>query len=552
MLTDLPVSLLAKIGRCGEAAVILLLRCAAFALKACYRLFRELVRLLAALLMLGFEQLRGFAAGEAESAKEIRAMYRKQSPESSRVSLWLHIIGRLLIGKRGMIRTLLRYLIPVTCCMLLFTAVRREMRQEYAVAVTVDGKAVGTVASEADYIAAEAIVRKRLSYSADDVDIPLNRSLQLEKAEGRILTAGELADQLLQNADIELFEGWGVYVNDEFVGAVEDKHPVEAALVRVLSAYSDRMHGEIDNIHFADTVSYEWGNYLTGSRVSPQALANKLTHVEHGTRTYTAGKLDTVYSVAERFSTTVDEIRRLNPDVEDAVPYAHRMTVPSEKRYLPIVFTRIIKATEFLDFETERYETAALPQGTEEVLVRGVQGEREQKLLVTYTDGAETSRKVMSSSLVVRPVDEEIGIGTYTAMPWSYDTKIDGNGRYPWPVDGGKITSLFGGERNHGGLDIGAAEYAEIYAADDGTVMLSTWEDSYGYFVLIDHGDGFETLYAHCVELIAQPGQKVRKGEPIALVGNTGDSTGPHLHFEVRVDGVRVNPTQYMRVNMDD
>ena len=82
--------------------------------------------------------------------------------------------------------------------------------------------------------------------------------------------------------------------------------------------------------------------------------------------------------------------------------------------------------------------------------------------------------------------------------------------------------------------------------------MLSTWEDSYGYFVLIDHGDGFETLYAHCVELIAQPGQKVRKGEPIALVGNTGDSTGPHLHFEVRVDGVRVNPTQYMRVNMDD
>lgn len=552
MLTERPVSLLAKIGRCGEAAVVLLLRCAVFAVRAGYRLLRELIRLLAALLMLGFEQLRGFAAEEAVSAKEIRAMYRKQSPESSRLSLWLHIAGRLLLGKRGVIRTLLRYLIPVTCCMLLFTLVRREVRQEYAVAVAVDGKPVGTVASEADYMAAETIVRKRLSYSVDDPDISLNRSLQLEKAAGRILTAGELADQLLRNADIELFEGWGVYVNDEFVGAVEDKHPVEAALVRVLSAYSDRMHGEIDNIHFADTVTYEWGNYLVGSRVSPQALANKLTYVEHGTRTYTAGKLDTVYSVAERFSTTVDEIRRLNPDVHDAVPYALRMTVPSEKRYLPIVFTRIIKATEFLDFDTERYETAALPQGTEEVLVRGVQGEREQKLQVTYTDGAETSRKVMSSSLVIRPVDEEIGIGTYTAMPWSYDTKIDGNGRYPWPVDGGKITSLFGGDRNHGGLDIGAAEYSEIYAADDGTVMLSTWEDSYGYFVLIDHGDGFETLYAHCVELIAQPGQKVRKGEPIALVGNTGDSTGPHLHFEVRVDGVRVNPTQYMRVNMDD
>lgn len=552
MLRELPVSLFAKIGRCGEAAVILLFRCAVYALRAGYRLLRELIRLLAALLMLGFEQLRGFAAGEAEAAREIRAVYRKQTPARSRVSVWLSVAGKLLLGKRGVLRTLLRYLIPVTCCMLLFTAVRREIRQQYAVAVTVDGKPVGTVASEADYMAAEAIVRKRLSYSADDVDISLNRSLRLEKAEGRILTAGELADELLQNADIELFEGWGVYVNDEFVGAVEDKHPVEAALVRVLSAVSDRMHGEIDDVHFADTVTYEQGCYLTGSRVSPQALANKLTYVEHSTRTYTAGRLDTVYSIAERFSSTADEIRRLNPDVPDAVPYALRMTVPSEKRYLPVVFTKIIKATEFLDFDTERYETAALPQGTEEVLVRGVQGEREQRLLVTYTDGAETSRKVLSSSLVVRPVDEEIGIGTYTAQPWSYDTKIDGSGRYPWPVDGGKITSLFGGERNHGGLDIGAAEYSEIYAADDGTVMLSTWEDSYGYFVLIDHGDGFETLYAHCVELIAQPGQKVRKGEPIALVGNTGDSTGPHLHFEVRVDGVRVNPTQYMRVNMDD
>ena len=552
MLREMPVSLLAQIGRCGEAAVVFLLRVILYALRAGYRLLRELIRLVAALICLGIGQLRGFVAGEAETVREIRAMYRKQSPQNSRISVWMHVISRLLLGKRGVLRTLLRYLIPVTCCMLLFTVIRREIRQQYAVAVTVDGKPVGTVASEADYMAAEAIVRKRLSYSVDNIEISLNRSLQIEKAPAEVLSANALADKLLQNADIELFDGWGVYVNDDFVGAVEDKHPVEAALVRTLSAYSDRMHGEIDDIHFADTVTYEWGSYLTGSRVPAQALANKLTAVEHTTRTYTAGKLDTVYAIAERFSASVEEIRRLNPDVADTVPYALRMTVPAEKRYLPIVFTKTIKATEFLDYETKKYETSGLPQGTEEVLVRGVQGEREQKFLVTYTDGAETSRKVLSSSLLVRPVDEEIGIGTYTAQPWSYDTKIDGNGRYPWPVDGGKITSLFGGERNHGGLDIGAAEYAEIYAADDGTVMLATWEDSYGYFVLIDHGDGFETLYAHCVELIAQPGQKVKRGEPIALVGNTGDSTGPHLHFEVRVDGVRVNPTQYMRVNMDD
>ena len=550
MLRELPVSLLARIGRCGEAALILLLRLVLYAIGAVFRLLRELFRLLAALLRLGFEQLRRFAAGEAETARAIRKISRSAQESKGRAALGM--LGTLLFSRHGIFRMLLRYLIPATCCLILFSAVRRGTSQSYAVAVAVDGKPIGSVASEADYMAAEEIVRKRLSYAAEETHISLNRTLQLEKAEGPVLTAGDLADKLLQNAEIDLFEGWGVYVNDEFVGAVDDKHPIEAALVRELSMYSDRMHGELDEIYFADTVSYEWGNYLTASRVPAQKLANKLVSAEDTTRTYTAGKRETVYSVAERFSTTADEIRRLNPDVPDVVPYAARMTVPVEKRFLPIVYTKTIKATDFLDYESRTYETPELPQGTEAVLVRGVQGEKEQKVQVTFTDGAETSRKVLSSRLVVRPVDEEIGIGTYTAQPWSYDTKIDGSGRYPWPVDGGKITSLFGGERDHGGLDIGAAEYSEIYAADSGTVMLATWEESYGNFVLIDHGDGYETLYAHCVELLTQPGKKVKRGEPIALVGNTGDSTGPHLHFEVRYNGVRQNPALYMRVNMDN
>ncbi len=549
MLREKPVALLAKNGRCGEAAVIFLLCFVLYGLRAGYRLLREMIRLLAALLQFGIEQLRGFAAGEAETAKEIRRICR--STNGSRGVVLMKSLRTLLFAKNGILRTLLRYAVPAVCCVVLISVVRRGVNQPLAVAVTVDGKPVGTVASEADYMAAEEIVRRRLSYSADAVSISLNRGLQVEKADGTVLTAGALADKLLQNAGIELFDGWGVYVNDEFVGAVDDTHPIEAALTRELSYFSDRMKGEIDDIWYADSVTYEPGSYLTGSRVEAQALANKLTAAEHTTQTYTAGKTDTVYSVADRFSVSVDEIRRLNPDLKDAVPYAHRMKVPVVKRFLPIVYTKTVKATAFLDYETKKFETSGLPQGKEEVIVPGQKGEREQKVQVTFTDGVETARKVLSTHLTVRPVDEQIGVGTYKAKPYSDETVIDGNGRYPWPVDGGKVTSLFGGEREHGGLDIGAAEYSEIYAADDGTVMLATWEDSYGYFVLIDHGDGYETLYAHCVELIAQPGRKVKRGELIALVGNTGDSTGPHLHFEVRRNGVRVNPAEYIRVNAD-
>ena len=299
MLREIPVSLLAAIGRCGEATVIFLLRFVLYGLRAGYSLLRELIRLLAALIRLGFEQLRGFAAGEAETAREIRRICRNAG--SRRGMTLLRSMRTLLFARNGVLRTLLRYAVPATCCLLLISVVRRGTGQQLAVAVTVDGKPVGTVASEADYMAAEEIVRRRLSYSADAVSISLNRGLQVEKAEGTLLSAGALADKLLQNAGIELFEGWGVYVNDEFVGAVDDTHPIEAALTRELSYFSDRMHGELDDVWFADTVTYEPGSYLVGSRVEAQALANKLTAAEHTTQTYTAGKTDTVYSVADRF-----------------------------------------------------------------------------------------------------------------------------------------------------------------------------------------------------------------------------------------------------------
>ena len=83
-------------------------------------------------------------------------------------------------------------------------------------------------------------------------------------------------------------------------------------------------------------------------------------------------------------------------------------------------------------------------------------------------------------------------------------------------------------------------------AADGGTVTLAKWNGNYGRCVVIDHGNGYTTLYAHCSKLLVSKGQKVAKGEKIALVGSTGRSTGPHLHFEVRKNGKAINPTKVL------
>lgn len=127
-------------------------------------------------------------------------------------------------------------------------------------------------------------------------------------------------------------------------------------------------------------------------------------------------------------------------------------------------------------------------------------------------------------------------------------------GSLNWPV-GGYLTSPFGYRihpvlgyrRMHTGIDIGAPYGRAIKASDGGTVIYSGWCGGYGYTVIIDHGKGISTLYAHCSRIFVSRGQGVGKGQPIAAIGSTGMSTGPHLHFEVRVNGVPVNPMGYLR-----
>lgn len=119
------------------------------------------------------------------------------------------------------------------------------------------------------------------------------------------------------------------------------------------------------------------------------------------------------------------------------------------------------------------------------------------------------------------------------------------------PVSGGKITSRFG-ERSsirsssHTGLDIAASSGTAIKAAASGTVTFAGYKGSYGYLVKIKCDNGYEMWYGHCSKLYVRNGQRVSAGEKIAAVGSTGNSTGPHLHFEIRKNGKALNPQKYM------
>lgn len=112
----------------------------------------------------------------------------------------------------------------------------------------------------------------------------------------------------------------------------------------------------------------------------------------------------------------------------------------------------------------------------------------------------------------------------------------------------GGITSPFGVRwgKMHNGIDIGASMGDPIYAAMDGKVCCTEWEDGYGNVIKIDHGEGVQTIYAHCSSIEVKMGECVKQGEKIGQVGSTGRSTGPHVHFEVRIDNVPQNPLKYL------
>ncbi len=130
---------------------------------------------------------------------------------------------------------------------------------------------------------------------------------------------------------------------------------------------------------------------------------------------------------------------------------------------------------------------------------------------------------------------------------------IRGTGRFVFPANGNissgfgnRVHPILGYSRFHAGIDFSASQGTPIYAADSGSVIFSGWYGGYGQTVIVDHGGGLSTLYAHASRVLVSEGQAVQQGQAIAAVGSTGLSTGPHLHFEVRQNGNPVNPSGFL------
>lgn len=145
------------------------------------------------------------------------------------------------------------------------------------------------------------------------------------------------------------------------------------------------------------------------------------------------------------------------------------------------------------------------------------------------------------------PVVEQPKASTPVTTTYNGEISVVATGGGVWPTVNRRVNCAYGEYYGHKGIDLGGSIGTDIYAYKSGTVIFAGWDATgYGNCIKINHGDGTVTLYAHCSQLYVTAGQTVGEGQTIAAIGQTGWATGPHLHFEIRINGVAVNPYPYI------
>ena len=186
--------------------------------------------------------------------------------------------------------------------------------------------------------------------------------------------------------------------------------------------------------------------------------------------------------------------------------------------------------------------------GYSKVTTSGQNGISRKTESVEMLNGEEISRTQLSNEVIKEPVTQVTTVGTAKTTASAAQRSAERSVGFICPLKRGSFTisAYYGDGRGHKGIDLAADKGTPIYAVADGTVTYSGYDGNYGYSVVINHGNGIKTRYAHASALCVSKGQKVSQGDVIAYVGSTGYSTGNHLHFEVLVNGTRVNPISYI------
>ncbi len=431
-----------------------------------------------------------------------------------------------------------------TIFMAILLCIELFVPRENAIAVYLDDEYIGTA---------------NISVSMDSFEDDLQQKAYDEYGDIIEITTGDVTIEKV-NEDVEnlisydslinksydkiqeniVFLGFSIYVEGNEEIMVETEAEAEAILESILGEYRTENTVEIgfmENVEIKSSI----GGIDTYS--TKEEAYDYLTHSVVKTKEHIIKEGDTLWDISWLNDITVNELLEMNPDFTEETVLQIGMVL---QLVLPKPFLTTYTVDE-ITYDDVAYRPVEVIENNNEyktyskTVQEGSDGEKTVKDSITYVNGIETDRVNLEEVIHIEPVTKIVEVGTLNAPPKR------AVGTFINPARG-RITDVFasrGGK--HAGIDIAAPVGTPIYASDGGKVIRANWYGGYGNIVIIDHQNGYQTYYAHNSALHVSAGEMVAQGQLIASMGSTGNSTGSHIHFEVRLNGIPKNPFNYLQ-----
>lgn len=330
--------------------------------------------------------------------------------------------------------------------------------------------------------------------------------------------------------------------------------PIGGAQKKINQIYDNAMKQDVSSFHFG-VLSLDFGENVevVQAYVDEELISSLDEAIEMVTKNkeksaiYEVESGDSLSVIASKNNTTIENIIAMNKEtIQDEnsmirVGDELKVTVPQPE--LSVVRTEEVYYEENYDEEVQYVDNDEWYTNQTQILQQPVAGFRKVVADVTYRNNEESGRTIVYEDVVAKAVPKIVERGTKTPPTFLK------------PISGGRMSSGFGRRKApkkgastyHKGIDWAVPVGTAVCASSGGTVTKAGWGSGYGYVIYIQHPDGKSTRYGHLSKILVKAGQSVKQGEKIALSGNTGVSTGPHIHFEILVNGTQVNPLSYMQ-----
>lgn len=526
--------------------------------KYCKRLVRKTKRALKR----GFGAVTSEIEGFGKQVEKLRYSSKKEAQEQvgdeeKKPSLWVRMRAsfRAVKNNPAAARRIFNYVLPVLALCVFCGVLVWGSTLSFALEVRVRGQFIGYIDNESVFETADKNLQKRIVYN-DGEDILYNIPVYSVAIVSRddVNSANEITDNLIAASGEEFVQATGLYVNDKLIGATTEGEELKAYLQGLLDEHASGEPNE--EVTFQKDIQTVDGLFLAGSLMSYDDLYDKISGNAIEDVVYTVVAGDTPSGIASANGMTMDELYAMNRDTMDSptdmLHVGQKLLLQRAQPYLAVQVVRTISYTEVIEHGTKEVNNSSYYVGTRRVTQYGRNGEAAVTAKVTYINGVETNTTIVSREVTSEPVDEVVQVGTRVQLANGGSVDIgdaQGSGSYVWPVQGGAynyVSCEMYGYYGHTGMDIAAPNGTPIVAVDSGVVTVASRLYMNGLYIVINHGNGLQTLYAHCSQLLVSPGQKVEKGQLIGRVGMTGNASGYHLHIEFIQNGVFRNPRNYL------